>query len=197
MVQRNPLKQLLGKSYKMKALPPAEQAALFKRIGVIRHNGKQTNYSATYGAGAATIARSAGVSKEAGTKLHEAYWKVNWAIPVIAGAQLSKTCNGQRWLYNPVSKLWYSLRHEKDIWSTLNQGTGVYCFDTWVRHMRSKRKQLTGQMHDEVILTIKKGNRDKAKALLRWAIEETNKELNLNIQLDIDIQFGDTYAAIH
>jgi hypothetical protein len=34
------------------------------------------------------------------------------------------------WLYNPVSKFWYSAIY-KDIFSTLNQGTGVYCFDTW------------------------------------------------------------------
>ena len=101
------------------------------------------------------------------------------------------------WLWNPISKLWYSLRYEKDIFSTLNQGSGVYCFDTWIKHFRKKRPQLTGQMHDEVILEVKKGHREGAEKLLRDAIDETNKELKLNRDLDIDVQFGDTYAEIH
>ena len=48
-----------------------------------------------------------------------------------------------------------------------------------------------------IILQVKKGNREKCEELLRWAIDETNKELSLNRELDIDIQFGDNYAAIH
>ena len=51
--------------------------------------------------------------------------------------------------------MWYSLRFDKDRFSTLNQGTGAYCFDTWVKYILSKRPQLTGQFHDEVILEIK------------------------------------------
>jgi DNA polymerase I-like protein with 3'-5' exonuclease and polymerase domains len=100
-------------------------------------------------------------------------------------------------MYNPVSRLWYSLREEKDIFSTLNQGTGVWAFDTWIKHVRSRRPQLTGQFHDEIILQVRKGNREKCEELLRWAIDETNKELSLHRELDIDIQFGDNYAAIH
>ena len=56
---------------------------------------------------------------------------------------------------------------------------------------------MTAQFHDEVVMCIKKGNRDKAHNLLRWAIEETNKELQLNVQLDVDIQFDSNYAGIH
>ena len=37
----------------------------------------------------------------------------------------------------------------------------------------------------------------KCEKLLRWAIEETNKKLKLNVELDIDVQFGHTYADIH
>ena len=44
----------------------------------------------------------------------------------------TKSVNGSLWLFNPVSKLWYSLRAEKDIFSTLNQGTGTFCFDMWL-----------------------------------------------------------------
>ena len=104
---------------------------------------------------------------------------------------------GQKWLFNPVSRLWYSLRYDKDRFSTLNQGTGVYCFDIWVKFVRSKRPQLSGQMHDEIIIEVKKGNRGKAEALLKWAVKETNKLLNLNRELDVDVQFGQSYADIH
>lgn len=49
----------------------------------------------------------------------------------------------------------------------------------------------------EVILTILKGHREACEKLLRDAIKETNEELNLNRELDIDVQFGDNYAEIH
>lgn len=103
----------------------------------------------------------------------------------------------EMWLFNPVSKFWYSLRYPKDIFSTLNQGTGVYCFDIWIYNFRKERPQLTGQMHDEVILTVKKGEREKIKKLLKKAIAKTNRQLKMNRELDIDVQFGDNYAEIH
>lgn len=55
------------------------------------------------------------------------------------------------WLWNPVAEMWYSLRYPKDIFSTLNQGTGVYVFDKWIKKFREKRTQLTGQMHDIIL----------------------------------------------
>ncbi len=103
----------------------------------------------------------------------------------------------EMWLFNPVSKFWYSLRYPKDIFSTLNQGTGVFCFDVWIKNFRSKRPQLTGQMHDEVILTIEKGTRLEIEKLLKDSIKKTNRQLKLNRELDIDVQFGDNYAEIH
>jgi len=168
-----------------------------KTIKGVRDVYKSTNYAAVYGSGAATLARTAGVSVPKATELLDIYWKRNWSVKKVAEETISKTCNGDKWLYNPVSKFWYSLRHEKDKFSTLNQGTGVYCFDTWVKHILSKRPQLTGQFHDEIILCIKKGAREKCEALLRWAIDKTNEELKLNRELDISVDFGDNYAQIH
>lgn len=49
----------------------------------------------------------------------------------------------------------------------------------------------------EIILTVKKGNREQCEKLLRDAIKATNEELKLNRELDIDVQFGDNYAEIH
>jgi DNA polymerase I-like protein with 3'-5' exonuclease and polymerase domains len=181
----------------MKRLPPEEQRALFQKIDAARKKGKSTNYAATYGAGPPTIARGAGVSEAEGRLLHQAYWKLNWSIPAVAKTLETKEVSTGLWLKNPVSGFWYSLRHEKDRWSTLNQGTGVYCFDTWIKHFRKRRSQLTGQMHDEVILCIKKGHREGCTSLLRSAILATNKELKLNRDLDIDVQFGSDYSKIH
>jgi DNA polymerase I-like protein with 3'-5' exonuclease and polymerase domains len=182
----------------MKALPKEEQDALFSKIDAARKVGKSTNYAATYGAGPPTIARSAGVSEREGGVLHKAYWDLNWSIPAVAASIETKTLDdGSMWLLNPVSGFWYSLRHEKDIWSTLNQGTGVYCFDKWVENFRKKRPQLTGQMHDECILTVKKGHRAACTKLLKDAVQLVNEQLKLNRDLDVDVAYGDDYSAIH
>ena len=181
----------------MKALTKDRQKELVAKIGVIRHTYKQANYSCVYGAGGATVARAAGISEREGNALVEAYWKRNWSVKAIAEDQLVKVCRRQKWLYNPVSRLWYSLRAEKDRFSTLNQGTGVWCFDTWVKYQRQKGLPQVGQFHDETINLVKEKNKDKAAEVLRWAIEETNKELKLNRELDIDVQFGINYSQIH
>ena len=181
----------------MQELPPKEQERLFKKIDFERGKGKTTNYSATYGASGDTISGAANLSKFEGSELHKAYWDKNWSINAIAEDQKVKNCLGGKWLYNPISKFWYSLRFEKDKFSTLNQGSGVYAFDMWIKNFMEFRPQLTGQMHDEVILTVKKGNREAAEKLLRDAIVKTNEQLKLNRDLDIDVQFGDSYAEIH
>lgn len=162
-----------------------------------RKLGKAANYACVYGAGGATVARSAGITQLEGDKLVEAYWKRNWAVEAVAASQVVKTCRKQKWLYNPVSRLWYSLRHEKDRFSTLNQGTGVWCFDTWVDNVRKSGLPLIGQFHDEIVGLLKEENKDRAKKALRVAIDATNKQLNLNRELDIDVQFGINYAQIH
>lgn len=163
----------------------------------VRHTYKQTNYSCQYGAGGATVARAAGLTKREGDKLVEAYWKRNWAVKAVPKTIKTKKEFGSMWLLNPISNLWYSLRTEKDIFSTLVQGSGDYCFSTWKKHVLSRREQLTGNFHDELVLHVKKGYRKQAEQLLRWAIRETNKELRLNRELDIDVQFGECYADIH
>ena len=164
---------------------------------VIRHLYKTANYSCTYGAGGDKLALTLDIPKAEGHAIVKAYRDKNWAINAIADECLTKSCLGTMWLYNPVSRFWYSLRHKKDRFSTLNQGTGVYCFDIWIYNFRKNRPQLTGQMHDEVILCVKKGNREKCEKLLKDAIGKTNRQLNLNRELGVDVQFGDNYAEIH
>jgi hypothetical protein len=170
---------------------------LKKECSKIRASYKETNYSATYGVKEDTLSRRIRSSKPEAKKLLDDFWKKNWSIKAIAAEQKVKVVDRKKWLYNPVSKFYYSLREEKDRFSTLNQGTGVYCFDSWIREIRKQRPQLTGQFHDEIIIEVKKGNRDKATELLQNAIKRVNERLKLNVELSIDIKYGDCYADIH
>lgn len=108
-----------------------------------------------------------------------------------------KEVRGQKWLKNPVNGFYYSLRKEKDRFSTLVQGTASYVFDLWVGFIRSKRPQLTAQFHDEIVICIREGFEDKARELLDWAINKTNKTLKLDRELSIGTQFGYRYSDIH
>lgn len=93
--------------------------------------------------------------------------------------------------------MWYYLKAEKDRFSTLNQGTGTFCFDLWVKFILEARPQLTADFHDEVVLEVRKGNRDKATKLLKDCVGKVNDRLKLNRELDVDVSFGPTYADIH
>lgn len=181
----------------LKALPREEQEALYNKISAVRKVYKATNYAATYGAGANRIALTAGCSPKRGEKLVGSYWKRNWSVRAIADEQIVKTCNGKKWLFNPVSRLWYVLRYEKDRFSTLNQGTGVWCFDQWVKHIKAGGVPVIFQAHDEVCCLVRKGKRDKLSKFLKKCIADTNEELKLNRELDISIDYGDNYSQIH
>jgi hypothetical protein len=168
--------------------------ALFKKE---RQDYKKVNYSGTYGIGADKLSRELRVERKKAAKLLQDFWKRNWSIRKVADIQTVKIVDGQKWLYNPVSKFWYSLREDKDRFSTLNQSTGVYCFDKWIGYIRERRPQLTAQFHDEIVLQIKQGFFEKAVKLLQESIDKVNDELKLNILLKIDIKHGNTYAGIH
>lgn len=174
-----------------------EHSPLYKALKKVRATGKKVNYTAVYGAGDAAVARAAGVSLHEGKVLREKYWKRNWAVIAIAEEQIVKTCNGSKWLFNPVSELWYSLRYEKDRFSTLNQGTGVWAFDCWVKHVRDGGPPICGQFHDEWIATVKVGQRARLQRHVDSAIRKTNEELKLNRELGCSLQFGLSYADIH
>lgn len=183
----------------MKKLPKKEQEKLYKEIKIKRHTAKTTLYSATYGAYPPKIAKTADISIEQAEQLWKTYWERNWSITEIAESCAVEEYgeHGEKWLYNPVSGFWYSLRHEKDRFSTLNQGTGAFCFDMWVGYVIKQRPQITAQFHDEGVWMIKKGHREQMTTVLQQAIKETNEALHLNKQLDIDIKFGDNYGDIH
>ena len=163
----------------------------------IRHAYKGGNYACTYGAGIKTLSRQLTITEREASMIHKAYWTRNWSLKTIAKSLQIKRNSSGLWLYNPVSMLWYALRSEKDLFSTLNQGTGVYCFDLWLKLILSQRPQLTGQFHDEIILEIKEYEKDTIKDLLKTSINKVNDMLKLNRDLDCDIQFGNNYSNIH
>ena len=165
----------------------------------LRKNYKVVNYSATYGVGAAKLSRETGMTVPEAKRLLDAYWERNWSVAQFASDNLKrvKTIAGQMWVQNPVSKFWHTLRYEKDVFSTLNQSTGAYCFDKWMAYYLQDNPNIIGQFHDESINVVKKGQEEEHKTLLVSAIGKLNKELKLNVELGIDVQFGNKYSEIH
>lgn len=163
----------------------------------VRKRFKPVNYSAVYGVGKLKLSRSTGVPPEECAELLAAYWDRNWSVRKIAEDQTVRKIGGQMWLFNPVSKFWISLRYEKDIFSSLNQSTGVFCFDSWLAHCWAKGLRGIGQFHDETIVRISKGMENKTYETMKKAIQEVNDKLQLNVPLDVDPQFGNRYSEIH
>jgi len=168
-----------------------------RSLKALRKNYKVVNYSATYGVGAATLSRTTGMPNKDCKVLLDAFWSRNWSVEKVASTVRTKNFFEGMWLKNPVSGFWYSLRSEKDRFSTLNQGTGVFCFDSWVAICRKNGIDTVGQFHDEIIAVVKHGDEERTKTTMEKAIEKLNEKLKLNVPLGVDAQFGNTYADIH
>nr|UZT29036.1 DNA polymerase [Nucleocytoviricota sp.] len=137
------------------------------------------------------------MSVDEATVLLDAYWKRNWSVKEFAESQPIRHIGGDMWIQNPVSKFWHSLRYEKDAFSTINQSTGSYCFDNWVAYYRTQRSNIVGQFHDESINVVRKGEEREHTSVLNWAVTKLNEKLKLNVELGIDVQYGNNYAEIH
>lgn len=179
----------------------AEQAEQHKRkeadFSQVRNLAKVVNFSAVYGAGPPKIAQSTGMSIEEAQTLHKTYWKRNKSVKYIARDARTKTVGDQMWLFNPISGFWYSLRYDKDKFSTLNQGSGVFCFDLNIRQIRSRGIKIMLQYHDEHAEPVLKGTEEEHKRKLNEAIEAVNNMVKLNVPLGISIDFGPKYSSIH
>lgn len=168
-----------------------------KTLKGTRQSYKVVNYSATYGVKPPKLSRTLNCSVKEAAKLLDVYWERNWAITKIVEDSVVKEVRGQMWLWNPVARLWYSLRNKKDIFSTLNQGTGCFCFDVWVSKCTNKGLWPIAQFHDEIVLQIPEGKEKETETKLKKSQEEMNQTVNLNIILNIDVQFGKSYSDIH
>jgi hypothetical protein len=163
----------------------------------LRKNYKVVNYSATYGIGAPKLAREMGMSVKEAKTLLEAFWSRNWSVEAVAKSLLTRELFDSMWVYNPVSKFWYALRSDKDRFSTLNQGTGVFCFDTWVAICRKNGIKTIGQFHDEIVALVEEGKQEEVQAIMHGAAIKLNEKVKLNVPLGCDAQFGKTYGEIH
>ena len=182
----------------MKELPPQEQRALFDRIKSLRGPYKAANYSCIYGVGAPALARDLGIPLKEAKVLIEAYWERNYAVKEVVSSQVTKIApDGKMWLYNPVSGFWISLRFQKDIFSSLNQSTGVYVFDKWVAFCKLDGVNIAFQYHDEQLDRVKIGDEVETEKKLHKAIEKVNKVVKLNVPLSVDVQFGTNYSDCH
>lgn len=168
-----------------------------RSLKALRKNYKVVNYSATYGIGAAKLARGTGMSVKEAKTLLDAFWSRNWSVEAVAKSLRVRELFGSMWLYNPVSNFWYALRSDKDRFSTLNQGTGVFCFDTWAALCRKNGIKTIGQFHDEIIALVEEGKQEEVAAILHGAAAKLNEKVKLNVPLGCDAQFGKTYASIH
>ena len=168
-----------------------------RSLKALRKNYKVVNYSATYGVGAPKLARETGMSQSEAKTLLNAFWSRNWSIEKVASTARTRELFGSMWILNPVSGFWHSLRSDKDRFSTLNQSTGVYCFDTWVRLCRDKGIRCVGQFHDEIIALVKEGDEGNVEGIMHEAATQLNDKVKLNVPLGTDVQFGKTYADIH
>lgn len=193
----------------MLAWDDALQQTEVKRIAKVRGIGKGGNYSCQYGAGAKTVARTTKTSLEVGKMIVDGYRELNWSIDVIANnTSIKKTSFGDFQL-NPLNKMYYPLKTAKDRFSTLIQGSGSYVLDLWLMFITKRINQamsagklqfkpmLLATFHDECIYECHKRDEDFMRGLVKDSIEDVNKAMRLNVDLDCDIQFGETYADIH
>ena len=174
-----------------------EQVTEYARLKKIRSKAKIVNFSGIYGAGPPKISLTTGMPLTEATTLHTIYWQRNKAVKQVTEATVYKIVRNQMWLYNPVSGFWYSLRKPKDRFSTLNQGTGVYCFDTHIKNTRSQGIKISLQYHDEIGFPFLKTEQASIKEKLTKAIALTNDALKLNVPLGISIDIGKNYADAH
>lgn len=175
-------------------------------INRMRAIAKTAGYALQYGAGAATVARAAGVPHKDGEAIRSAYLDLNWTIDAIAqSTTVMKSC-GYSWQLNPINKIWYWLKSEKDRFSTLCQGTGSYVCDIWIEAIHSICRErygtnavVIGEFHDEVILRLK--DKPVAKEIMggivKEAIGRVNAMLKMNTTLDCEVSFGNNYSEIH
>src|SRR6187402_320449 len=175
----------------------SEEETKYHSISEKRGKSKTVNFAGIYGAGPPKIAQTTGMPLQQARQLHKTYWSRNKSVKQVASSCIVKTVNDQMWLYNPVSGFWYSLRYEKDRFSTLNQGTGVFCFDLWVREVRKRGIKIMMQYHDEIAFLLREYKQEEVRQILTESIEAVNKSVRLNVPLGISIDFGINYAQIH
>lgn len=180
----------------------SEDKARYKSIKGKRSTSKVANFAMQYNAKPPKIAETAKISLAEAKILYDVYWQRNWALKTVSDNLRVKKVRGQFWQWNPVAKFWYFLKKKKDKFSTLNQGTGAFVFDTFLRNVKQLVEPVTNhrvclQIHDEFGMIAPVEYREQISDLVKLAMQKTNEQLQLNVTIEYDIQFGKNYADVH
>lgn len=174
-----------------------EKIEFHDKLDKKRHSGKQTNYSSMYGVGKDKLAKELKITTKESAKLIDAYWIKNKCVRTFSESCETKTVGGQLWVKNPLNTYYYSLRSEKDIFSTINQGTGDYIFTLWQHNLMNMGVKLYAGFHDEIVTCCKPEDCEVVIVKLKRAMELVNKQLKLKVPVGIDYKIGSTYAEVH
>lgn len=178
-------------------LSQKEKETLFEKLGVVRGQAKQVNFSAVYGVGKRKLAKVLGISQKEAAKLLNAYWGINWSVKKFASTIRIRRVGTELWVLNPVNQFWYFISYEKDIFSAINQSTGAFLFDQWLDNIIAKYPRVCGQFHDEFIAPVPKGVRESCTHFVEGCMQQVNEKFQLNVNLKVDVQYGDSYIEIH
>jgi DNA polymerase I-like protein with 3'-5' exonuclease and polymerase domains len=174
-----------------------ELSEQFEKVSKKRATAKTGNYALTYGCGVPKLKESTGLSNKDAKILFDGYWGRNWSVKKYAEDQVVKNIDGKSWIWNPITQFYYFLASEKDRFSACNQSAGVRIFDGYVFEMIKRGVKPIFQAHDEVLLRVRNEDVENTYSALKSAINKVNKQFDFPVKIEVDIQKGMSYAAVH
>ena len=92
----------------------------------------------------------------------------------------------------------YYVANEKDLFSTLNQGSGTFVFNNWLMEIKKiSDMKFTFQVHDEICVIFPTKDLNKNKPLFQQAMERVNQRLKMNVNFSVSVDIGHNYAECH
>lgn len=179
------------------SLPKEEQDKLMKELKNTRTKGKTTNYSCLYLVGAETLSRNLEITKKEAKGLIDAYWEINFAVKKATEGFKTKQVSDETWVYNPISRFYYYCRNLKDLFSTVNQSSAVYCFNMWVWNCTQQGVFPVTQSHDDLCAIVDENDVPKTQEIILEAMKRVNQQLCLNVELACETQVGNNIAETH
>lgn len=174
-----------------------ELSEQFEKISKKRAIAKTGNYALTYGCGVPKLMESTSLKKKDAQTLYNGYWDRNWAVKKFSEDRVVKMVDGKAWIWNPITNFYYFLASEKDRFSACNQSAGVRVFDGYVYEMIKRGVKPIFQAHDEVLIRVKEEDKDRVIDALKKSISTVNEQYKFPVDIEIDIQTGMNYSAVH
>lgn len=174
-----------------------DEKALMDKLKLARNKAKTTNYASLYQVGASTLSRNLSIPKKEAQTLIDSYWTVHWAVREVTKTFHIKQVGNEMWVLNPISRFRHNLRNEKDVFSTVNQSSAVYCFNIWLHNITKQGVWPICQSHDDLVIVCNEKNTEKVKGIITKAMEATNRQLKLNVELACEVQVGDDLSKTH